>query len=251
VPRSPEEILKEIAAWPIEERLRLAAKILETGAAEIERLKMRAGRPAPAPAAPPGAASQRPATPSPAPASPPQPTIGPRAAPPSAAPTSTAIRSLVVVDGSNFLGTVAGFDLVADASRDELVMRLQEFARDHPALRVVVYFDGQKTTVKRAGGVEVRFTSGEKPADFFILEALRALSEKERPHALLVTADRALADAARKLGAKVEIPSSFHRRLPGVKRTAIGERGLSSAEVSAWEDYFQKPPEPGKGPRRR
>jgi predicted RNA-binding protein with PIN domain len=248
VPRSPEEILKEIAAWPIEERLRLAAKIMEAGAAEIEQFKARAGRPAP------------PEPPRPTAVGPKQSSVpaGPHAVQPAAVPPRPAsplpggaaeLRSFVIVDGSNFLGTVAGFDLVADSSRDELVMRLQEFAHGHPALRVVAYFDGQKTTVRRAGGVEVRFTSGEKPADFFILEMLRGLSERERHLALLVTADRALGEGARKLGAKVEAPSSFHRRLPGVKRTAVGERGLTSAEVAAWEAYFQKPPEPGKGRR--
>jgi hypothetical protein len=242
MPRSPDELLAEIAAWPLEERLRLAGRIMEAAAAEIDRLKARAAHPSPPPAAPhparaPSAASPRLAQ------------SGQQPAARSPAATPPVLRHFVIVDGSNFLGTVAGFDLRTDDSRDELVMRLQEFARDHPALRVIVYFDGQKVTVKRAGGVEVRFTSGEKPADFFILETLRALDERERPQALLITADRALGDAARKLNAKVEAPSSFHRRLPGVKRTAVGERGLSSAEVAAWEDYFQKPPDPG--PRKR
>ena len=133
-------------------------------------------------------------------------------------------------------------------TRDELITRLQDFAHDHPIYRVLVYFDGQKTTVKRAGSVEIRFTPGQKPADFYIVETLRALGEAERQRALLVTADRALADAARKLGAKVEAPSSFHRRLAGARRTSIGERGLSAAEVADWEAYFQQPPDQGKKP---
>lgn len=247
MPRSPEEIYEEIAAWPIEERLRFGAKIVQAAVAEIERLKARAGRSPGSPPATTSSGTNRAATPvagaSPQGGVPARPTSSPASAPPAAT------RSLVIVDGSNFLGTVSGFDLTADASREELVLRLQEFARDHPALRLVVYFDGRKTTVQRAGGVEVRFTSGEKPADFFIVELLRGLSENERHRALLVTADRALGDAARKLGAKVEAPSSFHRRLPGVKRTAVGERGLSASEVAAWEDYFQRPPDPG--PRKR
>jgi hypothetical protein len=244
MPRSPDEILAEIAAWPLEERLRLAGRIMEAAAAEIERLKAR-GAPTAAPTAtpPPARASNA--------ASPRLAQSGQQPAARPAAPSPPDPRHFVIVDGSNFLGTVAGFDLRTDDSRDELVMRLQEFARDHPALRVIVYFDGQRVTVKRAGGVEVRFTSGEKPADFFILEFLRSLDERERPHALLVTADRALGDGARKLNAKVEAPSSFHRRLPGVKRTAVGERGLSATEVAAWEDYFQKPPDRGSGPRKR
>ena len=59
---------------------------------------------------------------------------------------------------------------------------------------------------------------------------------------------RTYISAARKLGAKVEAPSSFHRRLPGARRTSIGERGLSAAEVADWEAYFQQPPDHGKKP---
>ncbi len=61
------------------------------------------------------------------------------------------------------------------------------------------------------------------------------------------TADRELADKARRIGTKVEAPTSFHRRLPTLKRTAVGERGLSANEVAAWEEYFRKPPDPGTG----
>ena len=246
MPRSLEEVYAEIAAWPLEDRVRLAARILEAGAPEIEALKARAVRaPMPTPSPPTPSVGAKPVS---SPAALSRPHAPPTQPPPQ--PAAPAARHLVIVDGSNFLGTVAGFDLAAHESRDELILRLQEFARDHPALRVIAYFDGQKTTVKRAGGVEVRFTSGQKPADFFITEALRGLAEAERRQALLITADRALGDAARKLGAKVEAPSSFHRRLPGVKRTAVGERGLSAAEVRDWETYFQKPPEPRKGPRK-
>jgi predicted RNA-binding protein with PIN domain len=158
-------------------------------------------------------------------------------------------RSLVIVDGSNFLGTTDGYDLATDASREELITRLQDFVHAHPTFRVVAYFDGQKSSVRRAGGVEVRFTPREKPADFFILEGLKALGEEERRHTVLVTADRALGDSARRLGAKVEAPTSFHRRLPGPRRTAIGERGLSATEVAAWEEYFKQPPRDNTGKR--
>jgi predicted RNA-binding protein with PIN domain len=155
------------------------------------------------------------------------------------------------VDGSNFLGTVPGFDLGSDSSREALITRLQDFAHEHPSFRLIAYFDGQKTSVRRAGGVEIRFTQRGKPADFFILEALRALPEAERRRALLVTADRDLADKARRLGTKVEAPTSFHRRLPTFKRAAVGERGLSADEVSAWEEFFRKPPEQGKSGGKR
>ena len=273
MPRSPDEVYAEIAAWPLEERLRLAARILETGAAELaggvtqsQRPPAARGadthgeaaggsgadlqRPAPSGASIHAPDHRAPATARISPAAGPQAHRGPATAgsPSPSARGSGEPRSLIVVDGSNFLGTVTGFDLASEAARDELITRLQDFAHDHPIYRVLVYFDGQKTTVKRAGSVEIRFTPGQKPADFYIVETLRALDEAERQRALLVTADRALADAARKLGAKVEAPSSFHRRLAGARRTSIGERGLSAAEVADWEAYFQQPPDQGKKP---
>jgi predicted RNA-binding protein with PIN domain len=275
MPRTPEELYAEIAAWPLEDRLRFAARLLEAGAAELA-----AGRPSPrgaqpSPPTPPGAQRVPPVggpVPRSAPPTGPKPApggsaLGPAARPsapvPRAASAATAggtaapqsggtgeARRLVVLDGSNFLGTVPGFDLASEAAREELITRLQDFAHAHPGARVLVYFDGQRTSVSRRGGVEVRFTPGNKPADFYIVEALRALEDAERTQSLLVTADRALAETARKLGAKVEAPSSFHRRLPGARRSSIGERGLSAAEVADWETYFQQPPDQGKKPRR-
>jgi predicted RNA-binding protein with PIN domain len=242
MPRKPEEVYAEIAAWPAADQLRLAAKIIEEAARRLGG----PSRTIPEPAREMGRAT--------APSAPRATTRSSNAEP--VAPAHAAVsapqtqpRSMVVVDGSNFLGTTDGYNLATDASREELITRLQDFVHDHPTFRVITYFDGQKTSVRRAGGVEVRFTAREKPADFFILEGLKALSDEERRHTVLVTADRALGDSARKLGAKVEAPTSFHRRLPAPRRTAVGERGLNAAEVAAWEDYFKRPPE--RDPKKR
>jgi predicted RNA-binding protein with PIN domain len=243
MPRTPEEVYAEIAAWPLADRLRLAARIIE----EAARLAQTAGTGTrPSAAVPPTASPtvQQPAAQPTRPLAPQSKIQNPKS---KIEPT----RSLILVDGSNFLGTVAGFDLASDQSREELITRLQDFAHQHPTFRVTAYFDGQKSSVRRVGGVEVRFTPREKPADFFILQALRALTDEQRRHTLLVTADRDLADAARKSGAKIEVPTSFHRRLPGLKRTSVGERGLSANEVAAWEDYFQNPPDRGNQGRKK
>jgi predicted RNA-binding protein with PIN domain len=233
MPLKPDDVYAEVARWPLADRLRLAARILEAAAREAENPRATASSDATAKVPPrsvaPAGGAAPPGVSAPAP---PRPTDAPAVA---AAP-----RQLLIVDGSNFLGTTAGFTLATDSSREELITRLQDYVHDHPSVRVIVYFDGQKTSVRRIGGVEVRFTPRERPADFFILEGLKKLGEEERRHALLVTADRALGDAARRLGAKVEAPTSFNRRLPGAKRTAVGERGLSAAEVADWEEYFNR-----------
>jgi predicted RNA-binding protein with PIN domain len=258
MPRTPDELFEEVTAWPLEERLRLAARILEAGAAELQngdalrdgskdadRPGTKTGGSALS-SQPAAAAATKPATAGAAGAA----ATGALASrsgaaggtgPVSPAPAAEA-RRLIVVDGSNFLGTVHGFDLASDTAREELILRLQEYGHAHPAFWIVAYFDGQKTTVRRFGRLEIRFTSGNRPADFYILELLRALGAPERRHALLITADRALGEEAHRLGAKVEPPSSFHRRLPGAARKSIGERGLSAAEVADWEAYFRQPP---------
>lgn len=235
MPLKPEDVYAEIAKWSLADRLRLAARILEEAARDAE--KPRAASPSATAAASPApgtATDSGPAAPT---------TPAPR---PTPAPVAARPRELLIVDGSNFLGTTAGYNLATDASREELITRLQDYAHDHPSFRIVAYFDGQKTTVRRAGGVEVRFTPRERPADFYILEGLKKLSEQERRRTLLVTADRALGDSARRLGGKVEAPTSFNRRLPGAKRTAVGERGLSAGEVAAWEEYFNRPRDRGE-----
>jgi predicted RNA-binding protein with PIN domain len=232
MPLKPEDVYAEIAAWPLADRLRLAARIVQEAAQQAAQ---------PRAASAPPATQPRAAAPATAPAAPTS--AVPPAARAATAPVVSGPRELLILDGSNFLGTTAGFNLADDASREELITRLQDYAHDHPSFRVVVYFDGQKTSVRRAGGVEVRFTPRERPADFFILEGLKKLGDAERHRTLLVTADRALGDSARRLGAKVEAPTSFNRRLPGVKRTAVGERGLNAGEVAAWEEFFRQPPD--------
>jgi hypothetical protein len=144
------------------------------------------------------------------------------------------------VYGSNLLGRLPGFELDSAESRDRLALRLQEYAHAHPSARVTLYFDGQKASATRRGGIEIRYSPKTRPADHFILEYLRRLPADQRAHAILVTADRELADAARALGVAVETPERFHPRIAGPPHPPR-DRGLSKAEVAEWEEYFRRP----------
>jgi hypothetical protein len=228
--RSLDELYAQIARLPAADRLRLAARILNELATETPGTAAEIAAPAPAPdkngkapAVPNGRAKARVAAPAPA------------------AAAESATRS-IVVDGSNLLGRLPGFELNSPASREKLELRLQEYAHAHPRARVTLYFDGQQASAARRGGIEIRYSPRSHPADHFILEYLGRLTPEQRRSARLITADRELSDAAHALGVSVETPEQFQRQISGPPR-APADRGLSKAEVAEWEDYFRRPRE--------
>jgi predicted RNA-binding protein with PIN domain len=260
MPRSWQEIYAEIVRLPAAARLRLIARLLADLAAAAEG----SAGPASPPAAEPSprssslpaekqTASASPPTvperlPRPAPssaagstASPPVQPPAPRSAREAGAPrAATGPRPRIVVDGSNFLGTVPGFDLASSASRERLILRLQGYAHAHPGTRVTVYFDGRKSSAAVRSGVEVRFSPDTRPADHYIVEYLRGVPVAERGACVLVTGDVELSTAARALGVRVEAPRHFRRRIADPPAPPT-DRGLSAREVAEWEDYFRRP----------
>jgi four helix bundle protein len=155
----------------------------------------------------------------------------------------------LVIDGSNFLGRAPGFMLGDDQSRDRFLFRLQEYARRHPAHRVTVFFDGQHAANQLLGGVEVRVTSGQRPADDVLVDFLGHLPGGDRPRSTVVTDDQDLASRAHRLGVKVEGVSWLFQKLARKPPSGGGQQagGLSRSDVAEWEDFFNQPPRrPGK-----
>jgi predicted RNA-binding protein with PIN domain len=198
---------------------------------------------APAPAPP------VPGTSAPAPGGRPSPV---RSSPPPASPAAAPAKSgkpppdRLVVDGCNFLGRAKGFSLGDQESRDRLLLRLQEYAHRHPAHRVTLFYDGQKTRRTTAGGVEQHFVSAQRTADAAILQYLRDLPAAERSRATLVTDDRELARRARELGVRVDpVPELAKHLQPPPKHLAnpVRQSGLSRRQVDEWEEFFEKPPD--------
>jgi len=153
----------------------------------------------------------------------------------------------LLLDGCNFLGCAPGYELGDDSSRDRLLFRLQEYAREHPAHKVVVFFDGKRASSRVTAGVEERVTSGLHNADDIMVDYVRGLSREDRRRTTLVTDDRELANRARREGIRAEsvqwLSSRFVQRPPsGAQR-----QGLSRSQVSEWEQFFNDPPKrPGK-----
>ncbi len=155
----------------------------------------------------------------------------------------------LVVDGCNFLGCAAGYSLGDERSRDRLLFRLQEYARRHPAHRVVVFFDGQRASRRLTAGVEERVTSGNRPADDVIIDFLDGLPPQDRPRCTLVTDDRELVQRAKRVGTRVEgigdLAGKLARHASGFKQR---EDGLNQGALAEWEEFFSHPPKrPGKG----
>jgi hypothetical protein len=235
VNRSWEELYADIARLPLPERQRLLARLLLDLAAEVEVAGDQ--RPTPGDLAPTVVEGHGPVTePHPSPQESPRPvTSSPRHL---LTPKGTA-HARLIVDGSNFLGTVPGFDLASAQSRETLILRLQEFARRHLTTQVVVFFDGKKASATTRSGVEIRFSPAAKTADQQILAFLRNVPKEERGEALLVTEDAELSQRAQAMGVHVERPLRFRRRIPDPPRPPA-DRGLSPAEVAEWEEYFRR-----------
>jgi predicted RNA-binding protein with PIN domain len=235
-----EALFAKITRLPLPERQRLAARLLLDLAADVEaaagdqRSATEPEMPLAAGSEPPGLS--RPLAPSPRPSVVPSP---PRPGPPlrGGAPPSSHPR--LVVDGSNFLGRVPGFDLASAQSREKLILRLQEFAKRHLGTQVVVFFDGKKASAATRAGVEVRFSPASMTADQQIVAYLRSVPKAERGEAVLVTEDAELAERVQAMGITIESPLRFRRRIPDPPR-APTDRGLSPAEVSEWEEYFRQ-----------
>lgn len=218
-----------------------------------------AGGPAhPAPAPPP---RERGLPPRPSDAPPSPPPGAARNLPPARQPAISAVRPVVprpqprpaappvdrlLVDGSNFLGCAPGYMLEDEESRERLFRRLQDYARRHPAHRVIAFHDGKKASHRTVGSVEERFTSGQRTADDVMLDFLGSLPPADQRRCTFVTNDQELGRRARAYGARVEGVEWLHAQFNSSGPTVPGarpEQRPSRSEMADWEDFFNKPPQ--------
>ncbi len=158
---------------------------------------------------------------------------------------------MIIVDGYNLLFAIAELpervsEEALERARGRLLARLANLGQ-HRGEKVVVVFDCRRPGPRRVeavGGVEVVFAGPRRSADDEI-RAMVANSTAPR-HILVVTSDRELAEACRKLGARVTGVRGFYSRLVRLSDTLEAEaeewrqktRAPSAAEIAKWLRVF-------------
>lgn len=130
-----------------------------------------------------------------------------------------------------------------EALRDDLVRRIDAYADEHRS-KVTVFFDGGKQgavfksrSIVHSERVTVVFSPKGRSADDEMIARME--SSKDRTAYTIVSADRAITDAARRRKFKVTAPEDFAKELPAKgPRPEGGREGISSAEAEAWMREF-------------
>lgn len=142
----------------------------------------------------------------------------------------------LLIDGHNLIGVLPGIDLADPNDEAQLIHRLQAY-HGASGRHMIVFFDsgdmpGTADDLSTRG-VAVRFARRPQTADDLIVAFLRK-SRQPGQHAV-VTNDRALAGAARHLGASVLAASHFADQLQGQAR-GLSPSGARRAPHARDED---------------
>lgn len=157
----------------------------------------------------------------------------------------------LIIDGYNLMGAARGAHLDPptdlELARETLLKHIRNLRLQKPA-RITVVFDstGAKTTWESWAGMRVAFAGGGGRADEAIIRMVRENSQG----VVVVTSDRALAEACRRMGAAV----MSSQELWGRMERALGCR--KAAHEPPEEDSWEEESRGGwgskkKGPARR
>jgi hypothetical protein len=144
-----------------------------------------------------------------------------------------------LIDGHNLIGQTPGLRL--DDPDDEL--KLVELLRGYLARvkkKGTVVFDraapGEQPKLSR-GRLSVQFARAPRTADDVILELVR---RERNPRGLtVITSDQRVMNAVRQARANVKASTAFAREMLAAPSLSVQkEKGLSAAEVEAWEKEF-------------
>jgi predicted RNA-binding protein with PIN domain len=146
-----------------------------------------------------------------------------------------------LIDGHNLIGQMPGLSLADPDDERHLVELLRAFLVRTGKKGTVIFDKGQP-----GGGagwsnnvLEVRFAAMPRTADDVIRE--RLLREKNPRGLIVVTADQALATAARQARATITPPSDFAQQLQlKPSRLRKKEANLTTEEIEAWEKEFKR-----------
>jgi predicted RNA-binding protein with PIN domain len=158
-----------------------------------------------------------------------------------------------LIDGHNVIGRMGAVSLADPDDEAVLEAHVRRLcARERTT--ATIYFDGAVVASTRGparGGVASRFVAAPQTADAAIARALARLG-REAPNWTVVSSDQAVAEAARRCGARVESSAAFARRLeagpPGKAPPEKPEAPSTEADIAAWEAAFKKRRRPaGRG----
>ncbi len=155
-----------------------------------------------------------------------------------------------LIDGHNLIGKMAGITLEDPDDEAKLLSLLRAYC-SRRATKATVYFDrgvpGRKDSPALAG-VTARFITPPATADAAIGRHLDRLGRGAR-NWTVVSSDGAVAQAARRSGARVVSSEGFARQLASALAAAPTpekpEEPASSAELEDWENLFKSPPRSG------
>ena len=150
-----------------------------------------------------------------------------------------------MIDGHNLIPKVRGLSLQNPDDELELIKRLQTFCRVRRQA-VEVYFDKAATGrsgTTNFGMVKAHFVPQNSNADTAIRQALKRLARKAR-NWQVVSSDRQVQAEARSAHAAVITAEEFAAQLEEALVQAVksppGGQGLSSDEVDAWLELFNR-----------
>ena len=147
-----------------------------------------------------------------------------------------------LIDGHNLIGKMPDIDLSDPDDERALVGRLRAHCARARKRATVVFDHGQpagRSWALSRGAVQVVFAAHSQTADDLILNRVKRARD---PHGLIVvTSDRALADAVRAHGAQVRSAEAFAAQLNGPTphtNDKNQERPLSEKEIEEWLRLF-------------
>jgi predicted RNA-binding protein with PIN domain len=146
-----------------------------------------------------------------------------------------------LIDGHNLIGQMPDLSLADPDDERKLVELLRAFLVRTGKKGAVIFDKGQPGggTQWSNNVLEVRFAPMPKTADDVIRE--RLMREKNPRGLVVVTADQALATAARRVRATVTPSADFAREMklkPSTLRKK--EANLTAEEIEAWEKEFKR-----------
>lgn len=150
-----------------------------------------------------------------------------------------------LIDGHNLIGQTPGLRLDDPDDEIKLIEQLRGYLARVKKKGTVVFDQGtlgeRRNLSTRA--LTVRFARLPRTADDVIIEIVR---QERNPRGLtVITSDARLAGVVRQARANVQAAASFARELVGDTHAATilldkKQKGLSAAEVEAWEQEFKK-----------